>query len=160
MLLAIDPGNVMSAYVMVEENTYRPITFGKVENEKLLSLVKEYTNPQTPAIIEMVASYGMAVGKDVFDTCVWIGRYTQAAIDAGACVDNIYRSEEKMNLCHRQNARDSNIRQALVDRFSTHDFKSGKGTKKNPDFFYGFANDVWAAYAVAVTYIDKRKMEG
>ena len=55
----------------------------------------------------MVACYGMPVGKEVFDTCIWIGRFIQEADELGAV--------------------------------------------------YGFKADIWSAYAVAVTYLDKEK---
>lgn len=77
-------------------------------------------------IIEMIASYGMAVGKEVFETCVWIGRFRQIAESQDIEAKYIYRKDEKMNLCHSMKAKDSNIRQALIDRFGE------VGTKKKP----------------------------
>lgn len=74
----------------------------------------------------MIASYGMAVGKEVFETCVWIGRFIEIAIFKNIEVEYIYRKDEKMNLCNSMKAKDSNIRQALIDRFGE------VGTKKNP----------------------------
>lgn len=74
----------------------------------------------------MIASYGMPVGKEVFETCLWIGRFTELAILQGIDVEYIYRKEEKMNLCQSMKAKDSNIRQALIDRFGV------VGTKKSP----------------------------
>ena len=88
--------------------------------------------------IEMVASYGMAVGKTVFDTCVWIGRFEQAARYYGANSVNksIPRVDEKMNLCHSMKANDSTIRQALVDRFAPDTPNKGKGNKKKPRILF------------------------
>ena len=74
----------------------------------------------------MVASYGMAVGQTVFETCVWIGRFIQQVDYIGKKYNYIYRKDEKMNICHSMKAKDSNIRQALIDRFGE------VGTKKNP----------------------------
>ncbi len=153
MILAIDPGNIESAYVILDENL-KPIVFGKLENEKLINIVGVQAQIQKHVVIENIASYGMAVGKEIFETCIWIGRFTERAKMVGKDVDYIYRKEEKINLCYSMKAKDSNIRKALIDRFAKHDLKNGKGTKKNPDVFYGFAKDMWAAMAVGTTYYD------
>lgn len=148
IVLAIDPGNIESAYTLMNDH-YEIFQFGKIGNEEMLSVIED-TMPDV-VVIEMVASYGMAVGKEVFETCVWVGRFLQAS---EVETKLIYRKDVKMNLCGQTRAKDSNIRQALIDRFAKHDFKNGKGTKKNPDWFYGFKADIWQAYAVGVTYID------
>ena len=155
-IFAIDPGCTESAYCVIED--YKPKEFGKIENEKLRELLHRRTAYEEfeCVVIEMVASYGMAVGREVFETCVWIGRFTETSC---ARVEYVYRMEEKMTLCHDSRATDSTIRQALIDRFASHDLKNGKGTKSNPDFFYGFAKDVWAAYGVGCTWLDRRFSE-
>lgn len=154
-ILAIDPGNIESGYAVIEMPDFKLLEFGKVKNEELLADIEDrfvYDTTIDAVAIEMVASYGMAVGKSVFDTCVWIGRFVQALANDG--VDFVYRKDEKMCLCGSMKAKDSNIRQALIDRYAKHDFKNGKGVKKNPDTFYGVSKDVWQAIAVGVTYYE------
>jgi hypothetical protein len=156
LILAIDPGTFESAYVIMGEGL-KPIEFGKVENKKLLKLIQNIKDKPYQVdhlAMEMVASYGMAVGKDVFETCVWIGKFIQTANGKIPNIKRIYRKEVKMNLCHTMKANDSNIRQALVDRFAYGVSNYGKGKKDSPGWFYGFAADVWQAYAVGVTYYD------
>ncbi|MDP4143205.1 MAG: hypothetical protein Q8936_01805 [Bacillota bacterium] len=156
MILAIDPGNIESGIVLIDDNL-KPIEFGKYVNENVRQELRRYIKKygyDLCIVIEMIDSYGMAVGKEVFETCVWIGRYKEMAEYYNMNATYIYRKEEKLNLCHSNRANDSNIRRALIDRFAKHDLKNGKGTKKNPDWFYGFAKDVWAAYAVGITYYD------
>ena len=150
-VLAIDPGNRQSAWCMIDGETLKPLSFGKEENQVVLTAVQHLSYDSI--VIERVASYGMAVGRDVFETCEWVGRFTQAA---SVPPDYVYRQEEKLHICGDSRAKDTNIRRALIDRFSQHDLKNGKGTKKNPDWFYGFSADVWQAYAVAVTYVETR----
>ena len=156
-ILAIDPGNLLSAYVVLDDNL-KPVQFGKVENnylrEKLLDIVNEFRIKNVA--IEYISCYGLAVGKEVFDTCIWIGRFTEkicSHIDIDE-ITPIYRKDEKINLCNSMKAKDANIRRALIDRFAQHDFKNGKGTKNNKDWFFGFKADVWASYAVGITYYD------
>ena len=155
MILAIDPGNRESAYVLLDA-FLRPAEHAKVGNEKLIGeiiprLLED--GRATDLALEMIASYGMAVGREVFETCVWIGRFWEACRSIPQ-KEFIYRIDEKLCLCYDSRANDANIRQALIDRFAPDTSNSGKGTKKNPGFFYGFSSDQWAAMAVGVTYAD------
>lgn len=160
-ILAIDPGNVMSGYVIVEHDgkeIRKVIERGKIPNHEVLSVMDGFfsSDSSKALAIEMIQSYGMPVGQTVFDTCVWIGRFLERA---GSLADDleyryIYRKDEKTNLCGTMKAKDANIRQALVDRYAEGATNSGKGTKKEPGFFYGFKADIWQAMAVAVTYFD------
>lgn len=142
ILLAIDPGNKQSAYVLFDCETQEIKKHDKVINDKMLDIINgESYNDMA---IEMIASMGMPVGQTVFDTCVWIGRFIQAAGTLEPTL--IYRKDEKMALCGSMKAKDANIRQALIDMY-------GKpGTKKIPGKTYGLKADEWSALAVAVTY--------
>ena len=161
-VFAIDPGNTQSAYAVMEERDgqdYALLEFGKyVNNECMVMMIDWMLNKGRPdrVVIERVASYGMAVGREVFETCEWIGRFSQEA-EKYTPVEYVYRKDEKVTICGNMKAKDSNIRQALIDRFATTDLKNGRGTKKNPDYFYGVSKDVWAAISVAVTYLDMLK---
>jgi len=145
MILAIDPGPVESAYVVLDRMNLKPLEFKKIDNEILLAVIDDW-NVEHFAL-EAVASYGMAVGKEVFETVFWAGRFWQKASNP-SYKQLIYRKDEKMNLCGSMRAKDSNIRQALIDRFGV------VGTKAQKGWFYGFKSDIWSAYAVAITYHD------
>ena len=156
-ILAIDPGNTESGYVFVEHDgkeIRKVLDVGKVPNGEMYSV---FFSTYDHLAIEMVAGMGMPVGQEVFDTCFWIGRFWEFATLYGVShpPQKIFRREEKLYLCGRASAKDANIRQALVDRYAPGEPNYGKGTKKNPGFFYGFSADMWAAMAVATTYFDK-----
>lgn len=158
-IIAIDPGNTKSAYCVIDCTTLQPIEFAIVANRELLQKLNHAdTNGWNEAVIEMVASYGMPVGREVFDTVLWIGRFYQALSEQFVGAPRLLRRmEEKQHICHSSRANDATIRRALIDRFATHDLKMGRGTKKNPDWFYGFKADIWAAYAVGLTAIENRE---
>ena len=152
MILAIDPGNIDSAYVLMS-NTNDIIRFGKIKNEDLNVAINEMyeVHKFEEVVIERIASYGMSVGAEIFETCEWVGRFMETASRlSGVNVTLTYRKEVKMNICGTTKAKDSNIIQALKDRFGV------VGTKKNKGWFYGFAADVWQSYALGVTHNDKR----
>lgn len=166
-IFAIDPGTTHSGYVVVEHDgreITRVLSRGKLPNEELMRQLP-YNVGHAEIVVEMVASYGMAVGREVFETCVWIGRFLQlgAVLPERQPRHIVYRIEEKEALCHNSRAKDANIVQALVDRYAYGQPNHGKGTKASPGFFYGFSKDAWQAMAVAATWLDRetqRKSQG
>lgn len=138
-ILAIDPGTLESGWAILVGR--RVDSSGIVRNEDMLRAVIEWDGPLA---IEMIASYGMPVGAEVFETCVWIGRFVQA-YRYSALARLIYRKDVKLYLCGTTHAKDPHIRQALIDLIGP------QGTKKAPGPTYGVRSHAWAALGVAVT---------
>lgn len=155
-VLAIDPGNAESAYALIDAMDCRPVAFGKLPNAELNSALHMSAYGSTAHVaIEMVASYGMAVGADVFETCVWVGRFYETITRRRLGEPQLVKRHPiKLHHCHSARANDSNITRALIDRFAPGQPNRGKGTKANPGWFYGFAKDIWQAYALAVYVAD------
>lgn len=160
-ILAIDPGPIQSAWVVWDgEKIY---DFNLSPNDQVSRKILDLTaNGLSQVVIEKVACYGMPVGESIFTTCFWTGRfYEKAKAENGRVLINLLqRKDVKMYLCHTMRAKDSNIIQALVDRFATHVRNKGKGTKKEPGFFYGFKKDIWQAFALAVAFYDLMEIKG
>ncbi len=140
VILAIDPGTTQSGWVLLAHGLVADS--GVDSNETVLHRVRGSMADRLA--IEMIASYGMAVGREVFETCVWVGRFQQAWRDPEA-VQLVYRQEVKLHLCKSPRAKDANIRQALIDALGP------QGTKKAPGPTYGVSSHAWAALGVAVT---------
>jgi hypothetical protein len=144
-ILAIDPGPVQSALVLLGPD--RKIINASIEgNEDVARLLRTggstlYGYPHVA--VEMIASYGMPVGAEVFETCTWIGRFEEAYVHTDLRA-RYFRKDIKLHLCGSNRARDSNVRQALIDLLGP------AGTKKDPGPTYGIKKDMWAALAVAV----------
>jgi hypothetical protein len=147
-IFAIDPGTTQSGWCRLGHAGV--LDSGVMDNEDLLAVVQRL--PDSRLAIEMIASYGMSVGREVFETCVWIGRFSQAW-HTPAKVERVYRKDVKMHLCGTPRAKDGNVRQALLDMFPA--TGGGKvpqiGVKARPGPLYGVSSHAWAALAVAVT---------
>jgi hypothetical protein len=146
VILAIDPGTEQSGWCLFDGTVLRS---GVHPNATLLGEVRGSSAGVTLAI-EMVASYGMPVGREVFETVRWIGRFQQAWRDPEA-VRLVFRRDVKLHLCGSAKAKDANIWQALKDRLGE------VGTKKNPGPLYGVSSHARAALAVAVYTHDQLK---
>lgn len=177
-LLAIDPGTAQSAYVVLDEK-YRIFNAGKVENSVILDIIAQTPGLDRLVIEDMEPRYtsgdrsaaGAVMGTSTIQTLKWMGQFDRQATLRGLPVGWICRREERSALIPtKKNGlpplpmgapahADGQIRAALIQRFARYDTATGKGTKKEPDTFFGFAGDMWQAMAVGVTWLDKSAKE-
>ena len=158
-VIAIDPGTTQSAVVTYDSSTKRIMGHYKADNHKIESAMSNHEVTKYQVVIEQIEGYGMAVGKEVFETCYWSGRFAAVydrVCGPGKLAQRLPRRDVKLHLCGQSRAKDKNIIIALVDRFDP-DRKFGaygKGTKKNLGPLFGFAADEWSALAIACTFSD------
>lgn len=144
-LLSIDPGSEQSAWCQRFDG--RVIDLGIRSNAEVLSMLQHPYWQQRPLlVVEDLESFGMPVGRAVFRTAMWIGRFVQAWTGSHVLLP---RSEVKLTLCGSRRAKDGNVRQALIDQLGA------LPTKKKPNPRYGQhrpANHEWSALALALAY--------
>jgi hypothetical protein len=149
-VLAIDPGPSQSAYVIWSGQSVRVSAI--VPNLDLLAILTGRFSSDNADVcaIEMIASYGMAVGKEVFETCCWIGRFHQAWWYSNGAEDPllILRRDVKLHHCHSARATDANVRTALIDKYGP------QGTKKAQGPTYGLKSHLWSAFAIATFVLE------
>ena len=157
-VLFIDPGTEQSGWIVWngKKITDHDIT----ENFVMVRLIKDFIDFNKSSVglgklhlgIEMIASYGMAVGQTTFETCVWIGRFANAweSVHGNKSVNFLFRKTDICkHVCHNSNAKDPHIRQALIDLIGP------PGKKKEPGPTFGIKSHEWAALAGAVTLYDR-----
>lgn len=151
-VIGIDPGNEQSAWAHVRDGAVIG-TCNAVRNGELVQALRDgyfATLDVDFLAIEMIASYGMPVGREVFETCLWIGRFMEAWHARGGRAQLVYRREVKLYLCESNRATDANVRAALLDRYGPGREKA-VGTKRAPGPLYEVKGDAWQALAVALT---------
>lgn len=152
LLLAIDPGPEQSALVLYDTESRALVKWEKSANS---SCWPTWAWRAQTLAVEIVASYGMAVGQSVFTTCVWTGRFIERWYHQNESHPvQVTRKQVAVHVCGSARANDSNIRAALVDRYGGSD-RAAKGTKAQPGPLHGLAGDGWAAFAVAITAAEK-----
>ena len=145
-ILAIDPGPIESALVWFDGTNVLRMEI--LPNESVLGEL--VATDADHLAIERVESFGMAVGVEVFETVFYTGRFCEAF--AGNFT-RINRREIKLHLCGSSRAKDTNVRQALIDRFGPGK-DAAVGTKRQPGPLYGIRSHLWSGLAVAVTWWD------
>lgn len=146
MILGIDPGPAESAYCQI--GGYEIIASDKVNNDVLFDTI-EWHNISHVAV-ESIQSYGMAVGRSVFETCYMVGRVIQRCIDQGIPYTLYPRQEYARAICGTAKISDAILRQALLLRF-------GGDKKGEPLYLLKGASDKRSAFAVAAYHLDKER---
>ncbi len=152
-VLAIDPGNELSAFVVWDGASIR--WFGKAPNAELrVNVIRKLRGDETIHLaIEVSQSYLMprSAGRSPFfpqqvlDTALEAGRMIEAWGGPFTIVD---RRAVKLHLIGRAAGGDPEVRAALLHQIGP------KGTKADPGPCYGMKADLFAALGVACCYWD------
>lgn len=148
-VLAIDPGTHQSGFAKYVKDG-GVLASGVIPNAEILDLIVK-TDADLLAI-ERIVNYGMAVGQETFDTCVWIGRMVQCWPNPEE-VMLIQRGSVKKYVCGTGKAKDPQVRTGLIQMIGE------PGTKKAPGPTYGVTSHAWAALGVAVTALHERGLQ-
>ena len=156
-ILSLDVGTTESAYAIMDYTRENPLMeFGKIPNDEitmLIGAVAPYPHETVKLAYEEFASYGMPIGKTTMKSIWWNGYFCRVSEEQGVDFFPVFRKDVKMHLCGTMKAKDTNIRQALIDKYGA------VGTKKNQGILYGVSKDVWSAIAINVTFHETQEKQ-
>lgn len=149
MILGVDPGPLESAFALVSRG-YCIFSADKFPNERFWDRRDSplYCREVEEVAVESIQSYGMAVGRSVFDTCYTIGRIQQICCEIPVPCYLYPRPEYARALAGGSRITDSLLRRSLLLRF-------GGDRKGEPLHMLRGNPDKRSAFAVAAYHIDK-----
>jgi hypothetical protein len=145
MLIAIDPGTWDSGVVQLD-SAGQIVAAAQMDNEHVLRLIAEAA-PGTELVIEMLHFQSKAVGFDVMESLVWIGRFMERA--AHLSVYRIRRDDLRYFWDASADA-DGTIREAMISELGGKELAIG--TKKRPGPLFGASKHCYQALALALAH--------
>jgi hypothetical protein len=154
-LYGLDPGTTQSALITVRPAEIRGDILANAAVLWGLRQIRDARDQTDPLVlvIEQIEGMGMAVGREVFETVCWAGRFCEAWESHAWPVVWVTRRAVKLHLCGTSRAKDTNVRQALLDRYG------GKAATKKGGPLFGMKSHLWSALALAVTYREQQDQE-
>jgi hypothetical protein len=147
-VIAIDPGYRQSAFL--EYDGQRVIGHGIEANDQLLADMAASKKQAVLVIEEMQIFAGHGVGKEVFDSVFWSGRFAQ--VWTPRPFERLLRSKVRAHLGASKGG-DAAVRQALIERFGPYR-EDAIGKKATPGPLFGITSHEWSALAIGVTWWD------
>jgi hypothetical protein len=165
-LLAIDPGNVYSGWVMFNTKLRIPEAFGKDLNKHVLRTIQrlqydrlfcEFPVPRGQSISIQIPGKGFirkgsgqTVSWQLYETCYWIGQFQviHMLTHKGVPFIRINRMDVKMFLTGNAGAKDANVRAAIMEKYGGKELAVGNVKKPGP--LHGMKADVWQSLAIAL----------
>jgi len=154
-VLAIDPGNTFTAYVVWDCNAKAILAHDKIINAEMRKLIRkiaagEIYSCQQCVIENIESSYGSVAGITLFDTSRNTGRLQEIWESVRGKEVQLVNRKTVASAISGHKANDSKVRQALINRLGA------PGTKTKPGATYGIVNDQWQALAVAIWFDEKQ----
>lgn len=150
-ILAIDPGDTHSGWVLLEPAKSKVIRFGNHEpNEEVMEEVQAVHPKSTILVIELFRANGQPLYSQLIDTAFWAGRFAQ---EWPHHWETLLRPAVCYHLTGLRTGGDKRVRSALIERWGGGPTGAiGKKGSEGP--LYGIAKDGWQALGCAVAYAE------